>query len=175
MVGVIEAFENAQELVKGFKPMIEEEVKSDRDDIEDFVQDQLFSGVNGRGKPLRPTYTNDPYFKTITKSAKAAKNRAIGYKNYKKRKTPPAPSYLGFPPRNDDTPNLIIRGDFYQSITAKVMNGVLKISTEGLTFGKDIEKKYGSIIFGLSPNARKYLIDYRLNPAIERYLKKFGI
>ena len=172
---IFDVANSIQSFVGGFDRMIEDELKSDREDIEDFIQEQLYSGINGREKPLRPTYTNDPYFKEVTNTAKAAKSKAEGYKKYKKKKTPPTPSYLGYQSRDENTPNLIIRGDFYSSITAHVGGGVIKIGTEGLSFGNDIEKKYGSIIFGLSPKARAYLIEYRLKPAIKKYMEKYGL
>lgn len=171
---IFDVANSIQSFVGGFDRMIEDELKSDKEDIEDLIQDQLQSGLNGREKPLRPTYTNDPYFKTVTKTAKAAKSKAEGYKKWKKKITPPAATYL-YPARDADTPNLLIRGDFYHSITAHVGGGVIKIGTEGLSFGNDIEKKYGSIIFGLSPKARAYLIEYRLKPAIKKYMEKYGL
>lgn len=155
--------------------MLEDELRSDIPDIEDFVREQLYSGVNGREKPLRPTYTNDPYWMEVTKSPKAAKAKGRGYMKYKKKQTPPAASYLGLPPRNEDTPNLIIRGDFYESITAKIAGDTIRISTQGLSFGSDIEKKYGSIIFGLGGHAKSYLIKNKINPALRKYFKKFGL
>ena len=90
--------------------------------FEEFITEQLYSGLNGDEVPLRPTYTNDPYFNMYREPKKAAER----YKKWKARIQPPARSYLGFKPRDIDTPNLIIRGDFYSSITAvPIADGVM--------------------------------------------------
>lgn len=168
-----EACRNLRELVGGFDGMVVECLHDRSEDVVDFIQEQLYSGVNGLGKPLRPTYLQDPYFKTD--EAGRWKNNAAGYVKWKKKITSPTPSYLGISPRGDTTPNLIIRGDFYSSITAIPIGDGLRVKTRGVSFGKDIEAKYGSVIFGMSPYANRYFIRYGLNGAIKAYFSKYGI
>lgn len=91
-----------------------------------------------------------------------------------KEEHPPTPSFQGYPPRDVYTPNLIITGEFYSSIRVNVSPEGLKIGSD-TTMGKDIERKYGSIIFGLGPRSRNYFIEYILNPALKEYFSKFGV
>lgn len=159
-------------MVAGFSDMVlDEMIKADLPDI---VREQLYAGKNGNGKNLRPTYDNDPFFKTP--EAGPWRNRAAAYKKFKMNVQPPKTgSFLGFAPRAPETPNLIIRGNFYDSIFAvKTVDGV-NIGSEGFTESGDIEQKYGQAIYRLSPEARRYLITYRINPAIKNYLKKHGL
>lgn len=159
-------------LVDGFDGMLRKTMEESRGDVYDLVTDQLYSGVNGRDKPLRPTYLHDPWFKSD--EAGKWKNNGKGYAMWKKEEHPPAPSFQGYPPRDVYTPNLIITGEFYNSIRVNVSPEGLKIGSE-TTMGKDIEKKYGSIIFGLGPRSRRYFIEYILNPALKEYFSKFGV
>ena len=106
---------------------------------------------------------------------KNPKKAAEKYKNWKTRIQRPKPSYLGFPARNNNTPNLIIRGDFYSSITAIPISDGVKIVSYGVSFGADIESKYGSQIFKVSTKAREHYIMYRLIPHIDKFTKQCGI
>lgn len=150
-----------------FNETVNGAVKKNRGEFVDYVQQQLYSGINGRGKNLRPTYLNDPFFKTP--------EEARNYVKYKKKITTPVPSYLGIPARSDVTPNLIIRGDFYDSITAVPISGGLRIETRGVSFGKDIERKYGSIIFGISDYGKSYFMKYILSPELKKLFQKYNL
>lgn len=162
-----EAFDNFNLFVDEFEQTVSSTVKNNRKDFIDYVQEQLYSGINGDGKRLSPSYLQDPYFKT-PKAAKA-------YVKYKKRITTPTPSYLGIPARNENTPNLIIRGDFYDSITAVPISDGVRIETRGVSFGKDIESKYGSVIFGISGYGKRYFIKYVLSPELQKLFQKYGV
>ena len=167
-----------QEYAKGWKKFadgIEEvlvkQLHEQKDLFEEFVTEQLYSGVNGDEQPLTPSYSEDPYFNGFKNPKKAA----AWYKKWKMRIHPPARSYLGFKPRNPDTPNLIIRGDFYSSITAIPIAEGLSIVSEGLTFSADIEKKYGSVIYRIGDKAKKHYIVHYMMKRIDSYMKECGI
>ena len=88
---------------------------------------------------------------------------------------PPTPSFQGYPSRDVYTPNLIITGRFYDSIRVSLSPRGLKIETIDAEMGQDIERKYGSIIFGLGSKSRQYFIEYMLNPSLKKYFSKFGV
>lgn len=173
MATIKESFDNINLFVNGFEDMIREAMNESRGDVYDLVIDQLYSGINGRDKPLRPTYLNDPWFKSD--EAGKWKNNGRGYAMWKKEKRPPAPSFQGYPPRDVYTPNLIITGKFYDSIRVSLSPKGLKIETIDAEMGPDIERKYGSIILGLGSKSRQYFIEYMLNPSLKKYLSKFGV
>lgn len=139
--------------------------------FEEFITEQLYSGVNGDEVPLRPTYTQDPYFMQF-KNPKAEAER---YKKWKAKIQPPARSYLGFKPRNIDTPNLIIRGDFYSSITAVPIADGVMIASQGLMFSADIEKKYGNVIYKIGDKAKRHYITFFMSKRIQSFMKECGL
>lgn len=173
MTTIREAKDNLGLFVGGFEAFINSVIENNKSEVVDYVVEQLYSGVNGNGKPLRPTYLNDPWFNK-KESGRWYKDGS-GYANWKRKKTPPTPSYLGIPGRDYITPNLIIRGDFYASITAIPIGDGLRIYSNGVAFGNDIEHKYGSAIFGIGPDARRYFIRYVLNPELKSYFSKFNL
>ena len=158
-------------LSKGLQGTLVKKMHSDVSQFEEYIREQLYSGVDGDEIPLTPGYMDDPYFDTYKNPKKAAEN----YKNWKTRIQRPKPSYLGFSARNNNTPNLIIRGDFYSSITAIPISDGVRIVTLGVSFGTDIEQKYGSRIFKVSERAKKFYMEYRLMPKIESYIKDCGL
>lgn len=155
----------------GLEDVIIKQMHEKKELFEEFVTEQLYSGVNGDEVPLRPTYTQDPYFMQF-KNPKAEAER---YKKWKAKIQPPARSYLGLRPRNIDTPNLIIRGDFYSSITAiPIADGVM-IASQGLMFSDDIEKKYGNVIYKIGDKAKRHYITFFMSKRIQSFMKECGL
>lgn len=139
--------------------------------FEEFITEQLYSGVNGREEELRPRYSEDPYFRSF-RNPKAEAER---YKKWKAKIQPPARSYLGLKPRDVDTPNLIIRGDFYASITAIPIAEGIRIESQGVSFSTDIEQKYGHVIYEIGDKARKHYIDFYMLPRIMKLMRDCGL
>ena len=174
MANIIEAEKNFNALVEGFEPMIRNIMAAQKKEVQIYITEQLYSGINGNDKPLRPTYLNDPYFKS-RESGKWYKN-ARGYMMWKEGITPPyAYSWLGIPRLSPDTPNLIIRGDFHNSITAVPFDKGLRIESVGVSFSDDIERKYGQAIYRVGSHARRYFIEKYVKKGIEDYFRKFGV
>lgn len=173
MATIKEAANKFNLFVFGFEDTIKKTIVNNRLEIIDYVKEQLYSGVNGNGNPLRPTYLNDPWFET--KEAGRWYKNASGYAKWKKRHTPPLPSYLGIQARDMYTPNLVIRGDFYDSITAIPIDDGISIHSRGVSFSGDIERKYGNTIYRIGPQASEHFIKYVLSPALRSYYSKFGL
>jgi hypothetical protein len=166
-----EAYKNFKEFHDGFEPECVGIIQKHKPELIDLVKNQLFSGMNGRDKQLRPTYENDPYFKTAESGH--WKNNGKGWARWKYLETPPRQSGYGHPARNFSTPNLIIKGNFYDSIQAKNTDKGVNILSEGVSFGADIEKKYGSIIFGIGPISKEHFINHIFSPNFKRYIDNF--
>lgn len=160
-----------ERLASGFEDMIKTVLSDSTGQIEEYVIDHLYSGLNGREKPIRPDYLHDPWFNT--EDAGQWYKKPEQYMKWKEKIRPPAsaPSYLGYAPRDKKTPNLVIRGDFYDSITAVPFGGGLRIETRGTSFGDDIEKKYGSIILGVGDKGTEHFVKYRLKPKVKEYFR----
>lgn len=173
MATIKEALDNVTSFVAGVEGEIQNVMDSNKSLVREFVTEQLYSGVNGNDKPLRPAYLNDPWFSTD--EAGKWKNNAKGYAKMKKRITKPTPSFQGYPARDIYTPNLIITGEFYDSIRVSSSSRGLKIETRGSDIGPDIERKYGSAILGVGGKSREYFLKYVLNPALKNYFSKFGV
>lgn len=107
--------------------------------IKDLNIKQLMAGQDRYGKPLSPKYSQDPYFKTAA--------QARQYADWKKRLYPETPY---------DTPNLIIRGDYHNSIVVDGDEHVISFYTNTtINFGISVESKYKGNQLGLTPKSRK--------------------
>lgn len=143
------------------------------------VREQLYSGIDGRGAPLSPSYSQDPWFR----------NKRAGffdeeydmwvpcfmhperYIAWKQHITPPEPSdRLGLPARDIDTPNLFIVGTFHGSISARGTSRGVEIFTFGWDEGTAVERKYGSQIFALSEPAVAHFNQNFLMPWLRDWL-----
>lgn len=82
MASIIEAERNFDELVAGFEPMIRDIMAAQKKEVQVYITEQLYSGINGNDKPLRPTYLNDPYFKN--KESGSWYKNARGYMIWKR-------------------------------------------------------------------------------------------
>jgi hypothetical protein len=160
-----------KKLADGLENVLVKQMHDNKSLFEEFITEQLYSGINGNELPLRPRYSEDPYF-NIFKNPKDAAQR---YKKWKAKIQPPASSYLGFTPRDIDTPNLIIRGDFYSSITAIPIADGISITSQGLTFSADIEHKYGMVIYKIGEKAKIHYMNYYLIPRINKFIKECGL
>ena len=168
-MGTIAGVANAvRTLEKNFWPEVTNSLRESEGLIHDLITDQLMSGLDENKEPLKPTYLDDPYFVETTKTPKAARAKARWYKAMKESITPPRSSdILHLPPRDPNTPNLIIQGgkDGGKIVTRSI----------GFYAGDDaLEKKYGPGHLGLTPEARAYLIEERVVPALDKLFKKYG-
>lgn len=134
------------------------------------ITEQLYSGQNGEGEMLSPTYDSDPYFEEDGPWY----HRAYAYKAWKREITPPvAGSMLGLPPRPDDVPNLFINGKFHSEIIARRQGDVLHIDP-GNGNGPTIVAKYGDNILNMGPTAIEYFNQNYMVPGIDQFFKKCG-
>ncbi len=134
------------------------------------IREQLYSGLDGEGRHLSPTYDDDPYFEEKGQWY----HRSKDYRRWKAAITPPVSgTMLGLPPRPDEVPNLFIDGTFYVSIAA-VRHGDLLQTVSGSKSSPDIIKKYGDRILNLGPTAVEYFNLKYLLPAIEKHFKDSG-
>ena len=142
------------------------------------VREQLYSGIDGRGAPLSPSYSQDPYFRDQRAGFfdEEADNwvscfmRPDLYIAWKQRITPPeASERLGLPARSSDTPNLFIIGTFHGTIDAKASPHGVEIFTFGWDEGPIVERKYGSQIFALSEPAVGHFNDNFLWPWLRQW------
>lgn len=134
------------------------------------VTEQLYSGLDGEGNLLSPTYDEDPFFD----EPGFWYNRAGDYKAWKRTITPPAGgSMIGLPPRPDNVPNLFIDGKFYSEISV-TRSGDVIIVDPGMDHGPDIVAKYGEKILCLGNAAVEYFNITYMWPAIETFFRDCG-
>lgn len=154
----------------GIQPEILRCMEDNKDEMVLSVREQLYSGIDGNGAELSPSYSQDPFFRNpragfFDEDAShwvSCFMRPDLYVDWKMRITPPVASQrLGLPARDRDTPNLFIIGTFHGSIDAKATARGVEIFTFGWDSGPLVERKYGSQIFGLS------------NPAVGHFNENF--
>ena len=159
---IAEMRERVRRIKEDFVPEVVKCMDENRHELTMSVREQLYSGIDGRGAPLSPSYSSDPYFRD--KRAGFFDEEADHwvscfmhperYIAWKQRITPPeASDRLGLPARNPDTPNLFIVGTFHSSISARGTSRGVEIFTFGWDEGPAVERKYGSQIFALSEPA----------------------
>lgn len=141
-------------------------------DVTELVREQLYSGVDGNGAYLSPTYSQDPWFN----SGEAGwwEGQAEQYRKWKEHITPPETSeLLHLPPRPVDVPNLFITGEFHRSIQAELQLG-LHIYTFGFYDGPAIERKYGEQILMPGERARVFFNEQWLKPWLMEFFIACG-
>ena len=179
-MGTITGTANAVRMLKNnFWQEVTNCLRGSEDLIHDLITDQLIAGRDENNRPIRPTYLQDPYFAESTKTPEAARNKARWWRDMKERVTPPETSpILHFPPRDRNTPNLIITGEYHRSITPIVQGdkdgGKIVTRSIGFYAGNDaLESKYGPAHLGLTRKAKSYLLKNRVLPAIRKLLEKY--
>lgn len=130
------------------------------------VRAQIDSGIKGDGAELRPTYTQDPFFRSVEQAqewiTKYNKNASSGYPEW------------NLPVRNFDTPNLNITGElFLNYITADVQRGDVVIQAVGSPIEAEIRAKYGDDVLGLSPQI-KGVIEEKLTDKLKEVSTNLG-
>lgn len=149
-----------------------------RRDMVSSVREQLYSGIDGRGAPLSPSYSMDPYFHNPMAGFFDDEHdhwvpcfmHPERYIAWKMSITPPlAGGKLGLPARSSDQPNLFIYGTFHSSIDARATPSGVEIFTFGWDDGPAVERKYGSQIFGLSEPAVGHFNTNYLMPWLRRW------
>ena len=161
-MNIKEMRERIRRTKEGIQPEILRCMDGNKHEMVVSVREQLYSGIDGRGAPLSPSYSQDPYFREhragfFDEQADhwvSCFMRPDLYIAWKQRITPPEASQrLGLPARSSDTPNLFIIGTFHGSIDAKASPQGVEIFTFGWDQGPLVERKYGSQIFALSDPA----------------------
>lgn len=125
--------------------------------LADLNREQMLRGENAHGGKITPSYLNDPFFKTPEQARK--------YAQWKQEITPN-------PRRDFATPNLIIRGDFHESITAKISSRIVRFETATL-LGRKVTAKFTNVL-GMNPESRYYIRKQILPQVKRRFLQWFG-
>lgn len=160
------ASDTFQRLNAGFPPMLTQLIQANGMELGGYVREQLWSGLDGDEKELRPTYLTDPYFKE--RYGSAWRLMAERYADWKMEITPPSSGRLGFRPRSREVPNLFIDGTFHRSIMPRNIDGGITFSSQ-VGFATEIEQKYHDTIYKVSRTARKRFLDDFVRGAIRTY------
>ena len=160
------ASETFARLNAGFPPMLTQLIQANGMELGGYIREQLWSGIDGDEKELRPTYLTDPYFKE--RYGSAWRIMAERYADWKMEITPPSSGRLGFRPRDRVVPNLFIDGTFHRSIMPRNIDGGITFSSQ-VGFATEIEQKYHDTIYKVSRTARKRFLDDFVRGAIRNY------
>ena len=160
------ASDTFQRLNAGFPPMLTQLIQANGMELGGYIREQLWSGLDGDEKGLRPTYLTDPYFKE--RYGSAWRIMAERYADWKMEITPPSSGRLGFRPRDRVVPNLFIDGTFHRSIMPRNIDGGVTFSSQ-VGFATEIEQKYHDTIYKVSRTARKRFLDDFVRGAIRNY------
>lgn len=166
-------------IADGFEEACKECMAENSEVFTRIVREQLFSGLDGEGRELQPSYLDDPYFDNVNwfhwdEMTTKIYHGAEGYLQWKKDITPPTTGQvIGYPARNEGTPNLYIDGTFYGTIEARATNDGVQVYTDSET-GMKIEQKYGATIFAIADLGKSWFNERYMLPAIARFFKDCG-
>lgn len=104
------------------------------DECVEQVRRQLMEGLSGSGEPLRPTYTEDPYF--------SSPQQAEAYVTMKKER-------FGVDCPPNGSPNMYINGHFHNSLHMEVHDSECSVESTA-SFADEIWAKFGKENFGIS-------------------------
>lgn len=160
-----------ERMADGFEQTVMECLAENAAVAEAAVREQMYSGLDGDGQFLTPTYDNDPYFEEEGPWF----HNGAGYKAWKRRITPPERGVmLLLPPRPDSVPNLFINGKFHSEVFAAVDGDTLAIKVKASGHGPDIAAKYGDSLLRLGTTAVGYINDRYLIPRVWRFFAACG-
>ena len=161
-----------------FEPTVARCMAENKHEMVDSVREQLYSGIDGRGAALQPSYSQDPwfsqrwagYYDDEAERWVSCFMHPERYIEWKRRITPPVPGErLGLPARGEDQPNLFIDGTFHRSIGARATEKGVELFTDGWDSGPLVERKYGSQIFALSEPAVRHFNANFLWPLLRQW------
>lgn len=170
IIGISDLFSTFE---RGFRDTAVKAIQDNGELAKEYIREQLYAGVNGDEQPLRPTYTADPWFDSY--EAGIWQGRGEDYMKWKLKIQPPGKTRTGvYPARDGNTPNLIITGEFYGSLTATPMSEGIIIGSDN-PMGADIERKYGSIIFKPGEKVLEHFVLFKLMPRLVLFYQKYGM
>ncbi len=171
MADIFDVNDMITRMIDGFEPEVIRCLGDNTDIAEDAVREQMYSGIDGDGKYLNPTYDNDPYFE----EKGPWYHRNMAYIQWKQDITPPAAGVmLLLPPRPRNVPNLFITGKFYDEVFAVMQGETLSIDCSSSGDGPDIVRKYGDQLLRLTPSAIGYFNDHYILPHVWRFFADCG-
>lgn len=169
-MGIEEVADIIEKISEGFEDACMKCLDDKKGIIIQAVTEQMYSGQDGEGNYLSPTYDEDPFFE----ERGWWYHRAKEYKAWKYGITPPVVSpMLGLSPRPDEVPNLFINGLFYGEINAFRRNDAIVVDP-GDGNGPSIVSKYGDEILKMGPIALEYFNEEYMLPAIGDFFKDCG-
>lgn len=164
-------------IAEGFEDAVLECMHQNYFQFTQAVREQLWSGLDGDGNHLSPTYDNDPYFNSRKWHHEEDGKTYVGREGYKEWKydiSPPSSSVLlDLPPRPLEVPNLWIDGTFYNSIRSRATTDGVDVDAYGGN-GPKITQKYGIQIYNLTDEAKEWFNRTFLLPYIGEFFKKCG-
>jgi len=121
---------NVESILKKFDEIVVEAAYEHEEFITASNLSQLWDGKDVNNQNIRPSYLEDPYFKT----QKAAER----YAAWKFRITPNSN-------RDKNTPNLFINGYFYSSVAPVANSNFIQVITNS-GFGKEVTSKFTNVL-----------------------------
>lgn len=176
---LFEVKEIIDKIADGFEQACADCMRDNSSRFETAVKEQLFSGMDGEGNILAPSYQDDPYFDRVRwfhydDSTGKTYHGAVGYQEWKKDITPPMRgSVIGYPARPETAPNLYIDGTFYSTIESRPTPVGVEIFS-GSETGREIEGKYGSAIFAVADLGKGWFNENFMLPAIKEFFRRCG-
>ena len=147
--------------------VIAETVDNNKEVILSLNKDQMLLGRNAEGKEFTPSYLNDDYFRSPESAMRYAEMKYRLEAEHKMRISHPTL----YPDKGKDTPNLIVTGLFQDGMFITSNRDSFTIDSNYIE-SADIERKYGGLVFGLSPESKAFFYDHYLKKKLINLLKR---
>lgn len=171
MAAISEVSDVIGKIADGFKEEVMKCMAANKNEAVELILEQLYSGLDGNGEHLSPTYDDDPFFDEPGRWH----GKSEQYKRWKMEITPPETGLkTSSPARPADVPNLIITGPFYESIGADATGDGLQFKSSGMQQGGEIVSKYGSQILDLNMLSKDYFVYEYLERHLEEFYRSCG-
>jgi hypothetical protein len=133
-----------------------ETIEGTEEEIRQYNLQQLLDGKTNLGTDIKPTYLEDPFFKTQAE--------AQAYSDWKDRISPPSN-------RRKGVPNLRINGYYYSTRTVQIVGDKIVYRSPFGEIFTDIDEKYKNLD-GLNPESRKKFIPFVLRPVFNHLIQQ---
>ena len=164
---LIRRIEQMRKNIGNVDGVIADTVDENKDVILSLNKDQMLLGRNADGKEFTPSYLDDSYFENRAKAHRYAEMKYKLEVQHKMRITNPTL----YPPKGKDTPNLIVTGLFQDGMFITSNRDSFTIDSNYIE-SADIERKYGGLVFGLSPESKAFFYDHYLKKKLINLLKR---
>ena len=162
----INQFRKISENIRSVPEVLDKVVSDNKDVLLSLNRDQMLLGRDADGEMFKPSYLQDPYFKTQAAAQSYARMKYALEPSHKALLWTPVQLY---PDKDRNTANLIVTGLFQNGLFITAGGGSFDINSSYVASG-DINRKYKGRVFGIAPKSKEYFFLELIKPTLLKHL-----